>query len=366
MSQVNQVARAGGVVAIAPSAVLRNVGVTDVPWISKFSSPAPPYNNDQHPYLIWNMYRVSNGRFEQIGASGLKHAFLTLNTGGCGCPSGSILWVGCEDTYSVGTNNSTGSLGPRKEITAHRGTWQRCGSIFDPDCNGVQNSVPGFSGASDPRRLAVLETDLQVAGATYYFDSWYVVRDDVNIFNGMAYRQVTPTLGGTSWSFGPLGAQRAGAAVDAWVNPAAPGLNADNKKLNTGQGQLTLAAKATDVGGGRWRYDYALMNHDFDNGVASFSIPLSAGAVVTNTWFHDADRNPVTDWVASVTPGEIRFAPASNPFTPKQYSPTWGMLYSFSFEVDKAPTGAGGTTATLGASGGMPRSHLISTVGPGK
>ena len=212
----------------------------------------------------------------------------------------------------------------------------------------------------------MLETDLQVPGATYYFDAWYVVRDDVNIFNGMAYRQVTPTFNGSSWSFGPLSAQRAGAAVDAWVSPTAPGLNADNKKLNTGQGQLTLAAKATDVGGGRWRYDYALMNHDFDNGVASFSIPLPAGAVVTNTWFHDADRNPATDWIPSVTPGEIRFLPPSSAFTPKKYFLDWGMLYSFSFEVNKAPTPAGGSMATLGASEGSTRTHLVSTLGPGK
>ena len=362
MSQVSQVARGNGVVAIAPSAVLKNVGVTDVPWQQKFSPPAPPYNTDQHPYLIWNLYRVSNGRIEQLAASGLKHAFVTVNSN-CGCPGGSILWVNCEDTYGVSTNNSTGSLSPRTEITAHTGVWQRCGSIFDPDCNGVQNTAPGFTGPEDPRRLNVPETELQVAGAQYYFDSWYVVRDDVNIYNTMAYRTITPTLT-TSWSFTPMGTQRAGAVVDAWVDPVTPGPNADNKKLNTGEGQLTLAGRATDVGGGRWRYEYALMNHDFDNGITTFQVPLPAGATVTNTYFHDVDRNPSTDWVPVMITGGIRFQPPKNARTPVEYFQDWGTLYNFGFEVDAAPTAAGGSVATLGVLEGFTRTITIATMGP--
>ena len=350
MSQVSQVALGGGVVAIAPSAVLKNVGVTDVPWISKFSPPAPPYNNDQHPYLVWNMYRLSNGRFEQIGASGLKHAFLTLNTN-CGCPSGSILWVNCEDTYGVSTNNSTGSLSPRSEINAFTGVWQRCGSIFDPDCNGVQNAAPPFSGPADPRRLVVPETDLQVAGAQYFFDSWYVVRDDKNIFNTMAYRTVTPTFSG-SWSFGPMGPHTFGPAIDAWVNPSSPGANADTRRVSTGKGQFTLAVRATSVGGGRWRYEYALMNHDFDAMIATFTVPIPAGATVTNADFHDIDRDPRTDWVPRPSPGTLRFLPPKSPLTFESFGQRWGTLYNFGFEVDAAPSAAGGQTVLVGGARG--------------
>ena len=46
-------------IAVAPSATLKNVGVTDIPWHGKFSGNFPPYNNDQHPYLAWNMYRLA-------------------------------------------------------------------------------------------------------------------------------------------------------------------------------------------------------------------------------------------------------------------------------------------------------------------
>src|SRR5207247_1949651 len=103
LSAVEQVALGGGVVAIAPSAMLKNVGVTDVPWISKFSPPQPPYDNDQHPYLDWNMHRAASAALQQIGASCWKHASISMNNN-CGCPPGSILWVGCEDSYGTGTN----------------------------------------------------------------------------------------------------------------------------------------------------------------------------------------------------------------------------------------------------------------------
>lgn len=365
ISPIQQVATGGGVVAIAPSAVLKNIGTTDVPWQVKFSPPAPPYNTDQHPFLVWNMYRVTEGALEQIGASGLKHAFTTVNSN-CGCPGGSVLWVGnggCEDTYGVGTNNSTGSLGPRTEITAHTGVWTRCGSIFDPDCNNVQNTPPGFSGPADDRRLTVLQTDLTniSRGTQFYFDAWYVVRDDVNIFNTMGYRQVTPSLSGTTWSFSTVTPLTAGAVVDTWVNPVTPGPNADNKRIETGEGRLTLAVRARNVGGSLWRYDYALMNHDFDRRIRSLTLPLPAGATVVGTSFHDVDRNAATDWAASTNPTELSWtAPAGVPKAPQD----WGLLYSFSVQVDRAPSAVGAVTIRLGIEEAPGGELTVASLGP--
>src|SRR5215510_11677034 len=303
---VQQMAREGtfpnGRVAVAPSATLKNVGTTEVPWHGKFSGSFPPYNNDQHPQLVWNMYRLANGALEQIGISPLKHAFLTINSG-CNCSSGNILWsapqspigVGCADTYGTGTNDALNSLGPRSEVTAHTGIWKRCGSIFDPNCDGVQDSPPPRSGPMD-RRMAVRESDLQVAGATYYVDAWYIVRDDVNIFNTMGWRAVTPT-GGSTWTFALDPTFTSGSVLYKWVNPASPGPDAESVSIDTGSGRLRLAVRATNVGGGRWHYEYALMNFDFDARVRYFSVPLPPGATATNLSFHDADQDPSTDWV---------------------------------------------------------------------
>jgi hypothetical protein len=301
---LQQFANAGGIFAAAPSATLRNVGTTDVPWQEMFSPPAPPYNADQHPFLVWNMYRIVGGRLEQIGASGAKHAFLTINNN-CTCSAGSILWAGptpaqgCEDTYGSGTNNDPSAIGPRTEVTAHTGIWQRCGSIFDPDCNGVPNQTPGFSGAADPRRMTVAATDVTNVskGTQFYYDAWYVVRDDVNIFNTMQFQRVTPTLSGSTWSFPAAGSQVSGSVVDAWVNPTAPGPNADNKRVDTGEGHLTVGVRATNVSGSLWRYDYAVHNHDFDRRIKSFTAQVPIAATVSEMRFHDVDRNPATDWL---------------------------------------------------------------------
>jgi hypothetical protein len=87
----------------------------------------PPYGNDQHPYLIWNLYRTnSDGRLEQIGRSGVKHAWLTTN-GSCLDSTAEhdshILGRGCLDTYGTGNNDTSSDLGPRSEIVPATGIW---------------------------------------------------------------------------------------------------------------------------------------------------------------------------------------------------------------------------------------------------
>jgi hypothetical protein len=368
MGTVAQMDRDGvaGLVVIAPSATLKNVATNAVPWYSKFSGNFPPYNNDQHPMLVWNMYRVAGGAIRQIGVSGMKHAFLTLNFN-CTCNpnDGHILGAGCEDVYSTGNNNFSGDIGPRSELNAHSGVWNRCGSIFDTNCDGSPNGVPGFNGAGDPRRLVVTDADLGVAGASYFFESWYVVRDDVNIFNTMGYRQVTPTFNGAMWSFGFASNLITGPVIDAWVNPANPGPNADSQRLRLEGGQLTLAVRATDVGGGRWRYDYALMNHDFDRRVRLLSVPLPPGVTVTNVVFRDSDRDPLTDWMVSAVPGAaVTWRVGQNATRRTVAALDWGRMNSFSFEVDAAPSAVQGVTVSLGVAQKPADTVQVSILGP--
>jgi hypothetical protein len=351
MGAVQQQARDGvaGLVAIAPSATLKNVGVHSVPWNSKFSGTFPPYNNDQHPMLIWNMYRVVGGAIQQIGASGMKHAFLTINSN-CSCiPNDShILFTGCEDVYSTGNNNDSNSLGPRSELTAHTGVWERCGSWFDKNCNNSQQdeNIPQFQGAGDKRRLVVTDADLQTPGAQYFFEAWYVVRDDVNIFNTMGRRQVVPSFTGSAWTF-TMQPLTVGPAIDSWVNPANPGPNADSQRLKTSLGHVTLAVRATDVGNGRWRYDYALMNHDFDKRIRSFTVPLPRGATVSNVSFRDVDRDPTTDWVANTRAlGELTWQ-LKTTGARNGSALDWGLMDSFSFETDFGPSAVQGVMARI-------------------
>ncbi len=345
-------------VGIAPSATLKNVGTTDVPWYTKFSGVFPPYNNDQHPFLVWNMYRLAGGALEQIGVSPLKHAFVSVNAN-CGCAGGNILWVGCEDTYGTGTNDSTGSLGPRSEIMPFTGYWQRCQSIFDVNCDGVQNSAPARANPMD-RRMAVLESELTTAGATYYVDSWYVVRDDINIFNTMGWRAVVPTPPGGSWTFALTTPLATGAVIDQWVNPSSPGPNAQSVDVATKFGRLRLAVRATDLGAGQWRYEYALMNFDFEPRIKSFALPLPAGASVSNVGFHDVDQNGATDWTPTVGATSITWQAPS--VTAAQ---DWSTLFNFRFTVNAAPTAAGGATATMGVQAARGWLLQQAVMGPG-
>jgi len=294
----------------------------------------------------------------------MKHAFLTLNTNCiCNPGTGAILGQGCEDVYSTGNNNDSTRMGPRSEVTAHTGVWQRCGSVFDPECDNIQNSQPPFSGVGDKRRLVVTDADLQVAGAQYFFEAWYVVRDDVNIFNTMGNRQVTPSLSGNTWTFA-LSPYTVGPAIDAWVNPANPGPNADSQRLNTTLGHITLAMRATDLGGGRWRYDYALMNHDFDKRLRAFSVPLPRAAFASNVTFHDVDRDATTDWVPTITAGSDITWRLKVTGTRNGAALDWGRMDSFSFEVNFPPTGVGGVTAQVVSAEAPSMTFDIPIMGP--
>lgn len=320
----------------------------DIPWYSKFTGNFPPYNNDQHPYLIWNLYRFNaDGSIDQIGRSGVKHAFLTLNTGCLDNPGDShVLGRGCSDVYSVSNNDSSNALGPRSEIVPNTNQWGRCGSIYDTNCDGVSNS--SGNGVYD-QRLIVRESQFSGtphAGATYMFESWYLAREDVNVLNSMATRRATFTRSGSVWVVGGQDQYRLGPAIDRWVNPAAPGAGAGSVQLSSAEGTVKIAGKTTDLGGGRWRYDYAVMNLDFSRaqttgaepnlrvlsnaGFKAFSVQFNP-ATITDLVFSDGDLDATNDWTPSVASRSVTWrAPAGNPLN-------WGTLFRFSFVANVAP-----------------------------
>lgn len=325
----------------------------DIPWYTKFSGNFAPYNNDQHPYLIWNLYRLNaDGSIDQIGRSGVKHAFLTINVGCIENPGDDhILGRGCSDTYGVGNNDSSSDLGPRTEIIPNTNQWGRCGSIYDTNCDGVQNA--GGNGSYD-QRLVVRESQFSGAaqtGATYLFESWYLARQDVNIYNSMATKRVTFTRSGSVWAVGGNDQYRLGPAIDRWVDPAAPGANAATATRATSSGNVKVAVKVTDLGGGQWRYDYAAMNLDFSRpttegaepnlrvtrnlGFDNFSVPIGS-ATVSNLTFSDGDLDTTNDWVTSIRNGRVFWASAN-----RGNALNWGTMFRFSFTANQPPSAGG-------------------------
>jgi len=382
-----------GQVIFAPSSHLRNSNdnnnnglegacsaanpcTADVPWYQKFSGNRPPYGNDQHPFLIWNMYRVDAlGRIDQVGRSGVKHAFNTTNQNCADATcieTGAILGLNCSDTYSTGNNDTNNFQGPRSEIIPGTGQWGRCGSIYDDDCNNMQ----GASGLTNwDQRMIVRESQIEAVSnpqAQYYFQSWYIVRDDVNIYNTMGTLRVTPSFESV-WSLPPTGGMTVGPALSRWVDPVNPGSNASNIELASAEGHARVAVRVQSIGGGLRRYNYAVENFDFARAVTegaepslrvvrnlgfnSFSVPVAADSV-TDLWFSDGDLNPANDWTAAVAGGRVTWmAPAGNALN-------WGTLFGFSFVADG---GARTADTSLGvAEAGSPPDYAVAALAPGQ
>ncbi len=371
-------ASADGLVVITPDSSLDNVGNTAVPWYRKFNSnqynqggqPQAPYNNDQHPFLVWNLYRVDvDGSITQIGKSGVKHAFWAANSG-CSCSNGNnhVIFPGCKDTYSVSNNDNSLELAPRSELIPAQGIWARCGSVYDRDCDGQWDRdshgapIPGAAHDFD-LRLVASEADLLPQanpGARYLFEYWYLVRDDKDIHDTMGYREVTPrkmpgTNGKGDWDFSPQ-ALVLGAVINAWVDPELPGTHqASHDLLDSPEGQVRVAVRVEPLPDGRWRYRYAVMNFDFaravidpahasepdlkllsNAGFAGIEIPLPVGITADELSFTDADRDASNAWVGQVANGKLSWlAPVDGDVSSNTLD--WGTLYSFSFVASTPP-----------------------------
>ena len=356
-----------GNVVISPDSSLRNIGTTAVTWHSMFSGNFAPYNNDQHPYLIWNMYRFdADGGMKQIGISGVKHAFETVNYN-CTCTNYNIIYPGCEDTYSTFNNDDSGVLGPRSELIPAKAIWGRCGSVFDTDCNG-QEDDGGLVDSLHSNRLNVVESEMLAplsTGATYYLEYWYVVRDDQNIYDTMGHRSlsVSKSVGGT-WTVAesPSANFTAGPAINRWVSPTAPPAGSMNTEMLSSDGRARVAVKTTALPGGLYRYEYAVMNFDFawavidpahatepnlklvsNNGFENFSIPVTPNSLVTDIRFTDTDLNAGNDWISTVSGRHLTWsAPVGvNPLN-------WGTMYRFGF-TSNVPPGPGTASLSLAA-----------------
>jgi hypothetical protein len=402
---------ADGITSVAPNSTLRNnvnagtmqqtisgdplgesaaLYTGNIAWHEMFSGINDPYANDQHPFLIWNMYRIeADGRIRQIGRSGVKHAFLTVNAG-CldDCNNYDSLGRGCGDTYGSGNNDSSGDMGPRSEIVPAEGIWGRCGSIWDSGCTGTQHSNGNNSWT---QRMKVHESQIDPAahpGATFMMESWYVARDDIDIYNSMATITATPHYSGNTWSLSNQSGFKLGPAIDRWVDPANPGANAMNSEIAAAEGHAKVAVKVTALGSGHWRYDYAVMNLDFsraviespdagpdprvvsNKGFDSFSVPVPAGVTILSAGADVGDTNPNMSWRTSIADGRVTWNTDTSIAHPGDGSPQpealptldWGSMFTFSFTATRPP--ASGSATLHVAEQGSPASYDAATLVP--
>ncbi len=343
-------------VKLTPGVTLRNIGSADVPWVGKFlqfTTPGgvelthPYAQPDQHPMLVWNAYRLdADGRLRQIGRSGLKHAFATENVG-CVCnpDNWQILAPRCSDRYDVGSNDFSAALGPRSEVIAHDGRWGRCGSAFDPGCVGQQT----WWGTALSHRLLLPEPAIDPGrhgGARWFVDAWYVVRDDAEPLNTMGWREFLPGHVGGAWLTTLQGEFQQGPLLWNWIDLPFPTTGwSRGTRISTPEGEALLGVRVRDLGGGRARYDYALLNHSIGRPVTSGAEPnltvLSNPGILDLVLPMGGSRRPEgfdADPGAGAVPWHVGCSAAELvAYAPAGESLHWGAMLSLSFVAEGPP-----------------------------
>lgn len=168
-----------------------------------------------------------------------------------------------------------------------------------------------------------------MAGANYYLEAWYPVKDDIDVFNTMGGRKITPS-GPGFWTFSLDRSLANGPTLDAWVPRGTLTASEGAQVLDTGVGELEVAARVVALGGGLHRYEYALMNPDFDCQLKSFSVPPLPGSSVSQVAFSDATDAASDGWTATVGATSVTWnAPAGE-------GADWGEMRRMAFTVDQA------------------------------
>ena len=333
-----------GTNAFAMSTTSCNKGSVDVPW--ETADQGNPMQDD-HPYIAFLVARESNGVIEQISDySHVKHGFFALSNSQCdtctlpGGPfgDGDILGVGCSDTYGVFNNGDNYWLGPASEIDPWLGMWDPFGSYFDtgdPDVgapnnnNGLRSLTNQQVANFDPvgNRVRIEDADLNVAGARYYYQGYYVIRGEAEAdrWNNIRARRFFPTWNGSSWDTSDGSPNQLDSVLELWQ-----GATVTSATNGNDDGRVYVGVRVSGPVDGMYHYEYAVQNRDSHRKVGAFEVPVCEGARVENVSFRDIDSDGGNDWSSSVGSGAIRWETANNPIR-------WNSFYNFSFDSDAAP-----------------------------
>lgn len=298
--------------------------------------------NAGHPIIAQNMFRLKNGRFEQLGQSWVKHVFAADQNQTCSSaciPTASdTLGVNCSDLYTAGTNGLQGRLGPKGEIDPHMGTFPYPAT----DMNKSGNSIY--------KRLQIHTLDIEPSlnqGASYWVEAQYIAEDDAaggNDWNNCSYRPVSFVPSPTGINAVLIGTTTVGApAIHAW-KLADPSV-VETQIPISGFGTYILSAKATAMPDGRWSYEYALYNQSSILTASAFRVPAPPGTSFDQIGFHDVDFHSgelqdTRDWVPTVSDGQDLLSwdvRTDLDSSTRANVMIWGTVYNFRFVADAAP-----------------------------
>src|SRR6266481_4391794 len=323
--------------------------------------------NTDHPFFPQNFYRMSGGtdntaRFEQIGQAWIKHTFgadegddcnLGCNTNNC--TQFSQLCPGCSDPYLADENGWYDLLGSRAWVNPFTGAFPS---------TAANHSGHVHDGVSHRIRVNVddLNTTLN-AGATYFAEAAYLDPleytwcqahpGQCNMYNNASYRKFLVS-GTTSFTFSPVGqTQRTQPAIMAWT-----GATVNQVQPDPGNDGISFVGyKVTSPAPGVYHYEYAVYNYNLDRSIQSFSVPLGAGANLSNIGFHAPPQEPgwandgtfnnqgYSSMQWAVTQASDSIAWNSETFAQNQNANAirFGTLYNFRFDADQPPQSANAT-----------------------
>ncbi len=331
---INYLGTIDGIGGYAIGTTSCNYGDVEANWYS---------GTNNTPLIAQNAYRMADGRFEQIGMSWLKHSFCALSESGCGdCqPTDcSTLGIGCADTYGAGLNTNPG--GPRSDVNAFTGFYNYPFNVSASGPSTLRGNLQIHNEDVDPSLNA---------GARYFFEGYYMSDDDAawgNHANNASWREVEFD---SISSIDQIGSTEVGEpAIRKW------GVEDPTVQITEAHvaddGFFIVGAKATDLGGGWWNYEYAIWNHNCDASGGSFSVPIPDGTSVTNIGFHDVDYHSGevydgTDWEAQIDSGAITWRTTPHEQNANANALRWATMYNFRFDANVSPVQSSVTIGTF-------------------
>lgn len=316
----------GGIGGYAIATVSCNYGDQEANWYG---------GTDESPLISQNLFRLKDGRFEQIGISWLKHSFCALSEPGCGsCQSTgcNTLGIGCADTYWAGLNS--GGEGPRSDVNAYTGVYNYPFTV---------NS----SGPSSIRaNLQIANVDVDPAsnpGARFFVEGQYITSDDAawgNQMNNASWREIGFSSISSPYELanGPQETIVGQPGIYAWAE-----FDTDvtiTEVITPNDGMILVGVKVTDNGNGTYHYEYAIQNLNCHRSVGSLTIPTGGG--IANVGFHDVNYHSGeiydgTDWNSTSGPDSVTWSTVTYDQNPNGNALRWGSLYNFRFDSPESP-----------------------------
>lgn len=292
-----------------------------------------------HPVMGQNLYRIENGRLEQIGMGWMRHAFTPLQQNFCcSCTAAAFgfLGPGCSDANSSSTYGGQESLGPRSLVNGFTGSFPypfpTLGQTGDAIYKRLQAPTTGIDPSLHPSAIYVGEVFVvdasdAAAGNGQNGFSWQPLTRS-SFPTGGAYRLLTN---------GPSNALQP--AIHAW-QAQEPAVVLRNMQV-VGEGLFVAASHAIPNGDGTWRYEYAVQNVNSDFSGQSFSLNVGT-ATVTDVGmsfpaYHSGEPYTNAPWTATNSGGSVTFQCARFAQNQNANALRFGTTYSFWFTADEPP-----------------------------